>query len=171
MTYPSPLPGLVIRYSFLWSREARSGATEGRKDRPCAIVVAVPRDESGDTRVVVVPVTHSAPADPATAILLPTSVKAALGLDPAPSWVCLNELNIFSWPGYDLRPIAGSDRIAYGALPKPLFERIRRGVVGLDRARKARLVPRIECKAARLHLPPAGPISCCTAPDGRWLCR
>ena len=40
MTLPVPLPGLVIRYSFLWSREARAGATEGRKDRPCAIVVA-----------------------------------------------------------------------------------------------------------------------------------
>jgi hypothetical protein len=26
----------VIRYSFLWSHEAKAGASEGRKDRPCA---------------------------------------------------------------------------------------------------------------------------------------
>jgi hypothetical protein len=51
-------------------------------------------------------------------------------------------LNLFSWPGYDLRPIAGTDRIDYGVLPQPLFERIRRGVVALDRARKTRPVAR-----------------------------
>ena len=142
MTYPAPLPGLVIRYSFLWSREARAGATEGRKDRPCAIVVAVPSNEHGDTRVVVVPVTHTAPLDPATAIALPATVKAALGLDAEPSWVCLDELNVFSWPGYDLRSIPGTARIDYGALPQPLFEQIKRGVLALNRARRTQQVDR-----------------------------
>jgi hypothetical protein len=97
VTYPAPLPGLVIRFSFLWSREARARATEGRKDRPCAIVVAVPRDEAGDLRVAVVPVTHSAPDDPAASIELPQAVKAALGLDPEPSWVRLDELGSRVW--------------------------------------------------------------------------
>lgn len=83
MTFPAPRPGLVIRYSFLWSREARSGASEGRKDRPCAIVLAVPRDAFDDVRVAVVPVTHTPPEDPATAIPLPAAVKASLGLDAA----------------------------------------------------------------------------------------
>ena len=36
MSLPVPRPGLVIRYSFLWSREQASGATEGAKDGPCA---------------------------------------------------------------------------------------------------------------------------------------
>jgi hypothetical protein len=142
VTYPAPLPGLVIRYSFLWSREARGGATEGRKDRPCAIVVAVPRDEHGDMRVAVVPITHTAPQDPGTSIALPVAVKTALGLDPEPSWVCLDELNVFSWPGYDLRSISGTNRIDYGPLPQPLFEQIRRGVVALNRARRAKRVDR-----------------------------
>jgi len=102
VTYPAPLPGLVIRYSFLWSREAKAVSSEGRKDRPCAIVVAVPRDQRGDTRVVVVPITHTAPEDPATSIALPRSVRTALGLDAEPFWVRLDELNVFSWPGYDL---------------------------------------------------------------------
>ncbi len=142
MTSPAPLPGLVIRYSFLWSSEAKAGATEGRKDRPCAIVVAVPRNAFGDTRVVVVPITHSRPSDASSAIAIPAKVKADLGLDPIPSWVCLDELNVFSWPGYDLRPIAGSDRIDYGPLPRSLFERIRRGVIALDRAKKVRQIAR-----------------------------
>ena len=90
------------------------------------------------TRVAVVPVTHTAPTDLAAAISLPATVKAALGLDPEPSWVCLDELNVFSWPGFDLRAIPGTDRIDYGALPQPLFERIRDGVVALHRSRKLR---------------------------------
>jgi hypothetical protein len=142
VNYPAPLPGLVIRYSFLWSREAESGATEGRKDRPCAIVVAVPQAAQGNTRVVVVPVTHAAPDNPDTSLALPASVRAALGLSAAPSWVRLDELNVFSWPGYDLRNIPRTDNIVYGPLPKPLFERIRAGIIALDRARRVRQVNR-----------------------------
>ncbi|WP_428411825.1 hypothetical protein [Pararhizobium sp.] len=33
----------VIRYPYLWSREARKGETEGRKDRPVAVGVRIPR--------------------------------------------------------------------------------------------------------------------------------
>ena len=142
MTFPAPLPGLVIRYAFLWSGEAASGATEGRKDRPCAIVVAAPRSETGGTRVVVVPITHTAPDDPGTSIPIPAQVRVDLGLDTAPSWVRLDELNVFAWPGYDLRTIPGTETIVYGPLPKPLFERIRTGVIALDRARRVKPVNR-----------------------------
>ncbi len=142
MIFPPPLPGQVIRYSFLWSHEASSGATEGRKDRPCAIVIAVPRDAHGDTRVAVVPITHTKPRAPDTAIELPASVKSALGLDPEPSWICLDELNAFSWPGFDLRAVPGTDNVAYGVLPKELFERVRQGVLALHRARHNRLANR-----------------------------
>jgi hypothetical protein len=126
----------------LWSHEAKAGASEGRKDRPYAIGVAVPRDPHGDTRVVVVPITHTPPRDPATAIVLPRSVKATLGLDAENAWVRLDELNIFSWPGYDLRTVPDSDRIDYGPLPRALFERIREGVTALHRKRRATLLNR-----------------------------
>ncbi len=112
MSLPPPLPGTPVRYSFLWSREAGAGAIEGRKDRPCAIVLALPRDEQGGggSRVVVVPVTHTAPAEPDSAIELPSAVKANLGLDTQQSWICLDELNVFAWPGYDLRPVPETGR-------------------------------------------------------------
>ncbi len=133
---------MVIRYSFLWTREARAGSTEGRKDRPCAIVVAAPPDRNGNIRVVVVPLSHLLPADPATAITLPPSVKAVLGLDDAPSWICLDELNVFAWPGYDLRPVPGTGRYDYGILPENLFQQVRSGILALRQANRTRQLVR-----------------------------
>jgi hypothetical protein len=142
VTYPAPLPALVIRYSFLWSDEAKAGSNEGRKDRPCAIVVASPRMLTGDIRVAVVPVTHSRPEEKAAAVELPLEVTLSLGLDGEHAWLRPGELNVFAWPGDDLRPVPGTDRIAYGVLPRPLFERIRHGVLALNRARRVRQVGR-----------------------------
>nr|WP_294511161.1 hypothetical protein [uncultured Rhodopila sp.] len=105
-------------------------------------MVAIPRDEHGETRVAVVPVTHTAPSDPSTSIQLPRAVKAALGLDAEASWVRLDELTVFSWPGYDMRPIPGTDRIDHGPLPRPLFEHIRDGVIALHKARRVKQVKR-----------------------------
>ena len=142
MTFPAPVPGLVIRYSFLWSREARTGATEGRKDRPCAIVVAIPKDEyrrhegcrrSGNAQ------RSSGSNDLSTAS---GGSQNRFGAQSNSSWVCLDELNVFSWPGYDLRVISGTDRIDYGHLPKSLFEAIRRGVLDLHRARRTKQIVR-----------------------------
>ncbi len=63
MALPEPEPGLVISYSYLWHDQHRAGAEEGRKARPCAIVVATV-DEDGDTKVYAAPITHSQPDDP-----------------------------------------------------------------------------------------------------------
>jgi hypothetical protein len=50
------------------------------------------------------------------------AVKRHLGLDDDRSWVILDEVNEFAWPGFDLRPLPGSrDRFAYGFLPPWLF--------------------------------------------------
>jgi len=63
VTWPAPQPGLVVRYSYLWKREAEAGREEGVKARPCAVVIAV-ETEPGRTRVIVLPVTHAAPQPP-----------------------------------------------------------------------------------------------------------
>lgn len=126
MSWPVPEPGLVIRYAYLWEREARAGREEGVKDRPCAIVLVVMRD--AETPVVrVLPVTHAAPGDPADALEIPSSVKQRLGLDGDRSWVMLTEANDFIWPGPDLRPAIDGDpsSAAYGFLP-PGFLRVLR---------------------------------------------
>jgi hypothetical protein len=95
----------VVRYSFLWSSEARVGETEGRKDRPCVVVTAVRRIAEGRFRVRVLPITH-VPAEPARSIAIPPRVKRHLGLDDDASWIVLDEVNEFVWPGVDLRPVS-----------------------------------------------------------------
>lgn len=45
---PAPVPGLVIRYSYLWHSEQPAGREEPEKDRPCAIVAALrPAGDAG----------------------------------------------------------------------------------------------------------------------------
>ena len=139
MTFPAPRPGLVIRYSFLWSNERDAGAEEGSKDRPCAIVVAARRDEHSDIRVLVAPITHAPPDDPRDSLEIPSDVAKALGLDGERHWLRLDELNRFSWPGYDLRPLPGKNaKYDYGMSPKPLYEARRSGILERQRARRGR---------------------------------
>jgi hypothetical protein len=126
VTWPTPRPSLVIRYSYLWTSEARAGREEGVKDRPCAIVLAVGAAQDR-TRVIVLPITHTAPQPPDEGIELPHSTKTRLGLDDERSWVIVSEGNDFIWPGPDLRPVTGQgpESVAYGFLPPRLFQAIR----------------------------------------------
>ncbi len=142
MTFPAPKPGLVIRYSFLWSHEADAGADEGAKDRPCAIVVAA-RVVDGAIRTIVVPITHLEPDDLDAALELPAAISKALKLDGARHWLKLDELNRFAWPGYDLRQIPGREgAYAYGMLPEPLFEALRAKLLARNKAGKSRTLNR-----------------------------
>lgn len=145
---PEPKPGLVISYSYLWSEEAERGQVEGRKDRPCAIVLALayPEAEGGQLqRVAVVPITHSPPRDLNIAVEIPSRVKHHLGLDGERSWVILNELNVFTWPGFDLRPIRRGDaRIDYGFLPPKLFDRLIEKFTELEESGQVQQTPRDE---------------------------
>lgn len=72
MGYPEPEPGLVISYSYLWSEEAAAGHAEGRKNRPCAILLVVQIAEGEHPIVTAAPITHSPPDDPGIAIEIPT---------------------------------------------------------------------------------------------------
>jgi hypothetical protein len=67
LTWRRPERGLVINYAYLWAREKRIGREEGRKDRPCAIVLCRYDDPEG-IRVRVLPVTHTPPDDEANSI-------------------------------------------------------------------------------------------------------
>ena len=143
MSFPEPVPSLVIRYSYLWSNEHERGQEEGIKDRPCAIVL-VTADQAGERNVLVLPVTHVRPADPALAVEIPQATKRRLGLDEARSWVILTEANRFRWPGPDLRPASPGDpaSIAHGLLPYRLFEKIRRKFIATIRAARTGIIPR-----------------------------
>jgi hypothetical protein len=139
---PTPAPGLVISYAYLWRDELRGGADEGRKDRPCAIVLTA-LDSEGDTGVYVAPITHSEPSRQ-SAIEMPPRVKARLGMDAVRSWIVAEELNRFVWPGFDLRPISRDkpDVFAWGFLPVELFKALREAVADCQRQGRLRQVDR-----------------------------
>ncbi len=145
MNWPTPEPGLVIRYAYLWHQEARRGQEEGLKDRPCAIVLAH-RKADDETRVYVVPVNHAPPDDPREAIEFPRAVKRRLDLDEQPSWIIVSEANVFAWPGPDLRPrqLSNPMSVGYGFLPPRFFRVGRDRLVEIARQRRARLVGRTE---------------------------
>ena len=143
MSLPAPEAGLVIRYSYLWMDEHRQGREEGVKDRPCAIVLAM-TDEAGEQRVIVVPITHAPPRDPAAAIELPPATKRRLGLDDDQSWIVVTEANRFLWPGPDLRPHvgAGAESVALGFLPPSLLRQVRERFLALAKSQRANVVTR-----------------------------
>lgn len=145
MSLPEPIPGLVIRYAYLWRDEQQRGQEEGRKDRPCAVIL-VTTDEDGDRIVTVLPVTHSPPVNPALAVEIPLATKRRLGLDDARSWVILTEANRFAWPGPDLRVAQAGDlaSVAYGELPGAILKEIKTKLAKALADRLVRVVPRTE---------------------------
>lgn len=129
-----PVAGTVIRYSYLWKEQADRGREEGEKDRPVALILAA------GPECIVLPITHSPPKDPAAAVELPDAERARLGLDDGPCWVILTELNVFAWPGPDLRPIPRKEpsTVIYGRLSRWLFAEVLRRVQA-----RARLIGRV----------------------------
>lgn len=143
MSLPTPEPGLVIPYAYLWRHEQRRGQEEGRKVRPSVIVLAVQSLEAGAPRVTVAPITHRPPAKDGEAVELPPRVKQALGLDDDRSWIVLDEVNQFAWPGFDIRPVPGSkDRFAYGFIPPKLYDTVIGRILQLAAARRVVEIPR-----------------------------
>ncbi|MBB4007189.1 hypothetical protein [Allorhizobium taibaishanense] len=128
MNYPDPVPGLVIRYNYLWRKDELEGFALGEKDRPCAIILA-----SRKTGLVtVIPITHSPPepGEEHLSIEIPLDICRQCGLDSGGNYIRLGETNRFLWPGIHLRPLLSDpSRIDYGVLPKPFFESVMARVI------------------------------------------
>ncbi len=126
MPLPDPKPGLVINYSYLWRDEVAAGREEGRKNRPCVVILAVQTIE-GSQVVTVAPVTHAEPTSRDVAVEMPAMVKKHLNLDDQRSWIVTTEVNRFTWPGGDLHPISRGrpGAFAYGFVPADLIRKIR----------------------------------------------
>lgn len=128
--YPAPIPGLVIRYSYLWKREADQGRIEGQKHRPCVVVVCV-EDVDGEKVVTVAPITHTKPDDLDQSIELTPATRRRLGLDTQKNWIMATEVNTFFWPGPDLAPTAAGS-YEYGELPAVVFNALRAKILGAE---------------------------------------
>lgn len=145
MSFPKPVPGLVIRYAYLWRVEQQRGQEEGLKDRPCAVIL-VTTDDEGDQVVTVLPITHTPPLNPMLAVEIPHTTKRRLGLDDERSWIVLTEANRFVWPGPDVRlsQPGNPESVAYGLLPRALFQEVKDKLTAAISARLMRIVPRTE---------------------------
>lgn len=92
MTDLAPGLGDVWRYPFLWSREAASGETEGRKDRPVVLALLV-RNRDDELVLLMVPIT-SVPQSGRYAVEIPEIEKRRAGLDAHMRlWIVADEAN------------------------------------------------------------------------------
>ena len=141
MSFPEPKPGLVVRYDYLWAREAERGQDQG-KDRPTCLVAA--SDSAARPRyVVLLPITHTPPLGDTIGVEIPAKVRQAIGLDDEPSWVIVSEHNIDEWPNGGLSPVPGKTGVfAYGFIPPGLFARIKAEFLELARRKKSGAVRR-----------------------------
>lgn len=138
MKKPAPEIGLVIRYDFLWSHERDKGYEAGAKERPCVIVTAIIRTETGDTEILVAPITHAPPREGKAAIEIPHKVGRHLGLDDERGYIIANEANSVSWDDPGIVPAFPGKRWVYGRLPKGLYDQLRGTMLELARGRKLR---------------------------------
>jgi hypothetical protein len=141
LAFPEPKPGLVVRYDYLWSREAAAGRDQG-KDRPTCLVAA--SDSLSRPRyVVLLPITHTPPVGDTVGIEIPTKVRQAIGLDDERSWVVVSEYNIDEWPNAGLSPLPGGpNRFSYGFVPPGLFKVIKAKFLQLAKQGKSEVVRR-----------------------------
>ena len=124
-----PRRGDILRYVYLFHRESRD-RDEGVKER---LVVVIDADLA-TRRVAVLAVTTKGERSPG-AIALPDAVASAAGLSRGSS-VVVNEYNVFTWLGYDIRPIANgfvAGRLPPGFAHKVLTAAATAGAVAVDR--------------------------------------
>ena len=90
----APNVGDVWNFPFLWKSEKQRGETEGRKHRPCALVLLT-KTEPGHQEVVLVPITSQPSEHNPYAVEVPEIEKKRAGLDMhLPLWVIVQEYNL-----------------------------------------------------------------------------
>jgi hypothetical protein len=95
------------------------------------MVVATEKRPHG-TELLVVPVTTRAPRAGDSTVEMPARVRQHIGLGDERCWIVADEVNSFTWPGPDIRPMRrGSDvDPRYGAIPGRLFDQVRQRLAG-----------------------------------------
>ena len=90
----TPRAGDVLRYPYLWARQSTNGETEGRKPRPCAVVLSL---QTGNEQTVLrlCAVTTQPPQKGVRAVEIPEIEKRRASLDGGLQlWVIVDEHNV-----------------------------------------------------------------------------
>ena len=115
-----PRIGDVLSYIYLFKHEA-STRDEGIKQRPVAVIDV----DHPKRRVAVLAITTKGETYPDT-IMLPDDVARAAKLQ-LKSAVLVCEYNVFTWVGFDIRPVA--DGYVASRLPPGFAHKIRQAAV------------------------------------------
>jgi len=81
--------GDVLRYYYLWVRQADHGEESGRKDRPVCLLVKTPTEPA---RLFLFPITTQKP-DQSTLHIAISEIECRRGSLRFPSWLILDEYN------------------------------------------------------------------------------
>ncbi len=142
----SPPVGHLIAYEYLWHSQAHD-RDDGVKTYPAAVVMV---EQSGGEEVAyVLCISHSEPLPGRRTLEVPLKLKRHLGLDAEPAWIFTDEVNVFPWPGPDLRD---ADRLSslpqargtcvIGRLPGDWFDQVKDHLLESYRLGLAKAVPR-----------------------------
>jgi hypothetical protein len=109
------------------------------------VVVATEKRPHG-TQLLVVPVATRPPRPGDSAVEIPPRVRKHLGLGDERCWIVSDELNRFTWPGPDIRPIRRGQDLDphYGAIPGRLFEQVRQKLDQAARAGRLKVTKRTQ---------------------------
>jgi len=108
-------PGAIVQYPYLWKWQQERGETEGRKDRPVCVVLAV-RDSDGLTHLALLAISSRPPDSEQAAIEVPEIECRRGGLnDLKRAWITVSEYN------YDI-----AERSFYLDAGEPLLGRFSR---------------------------------------------
>lgn len=87
-----PSNGSVIRYPYLWRWQEERGETEGRKERPVCMMLAIPRGE--ETHLVLLAISGTPPRSDQTALEIPPLECRRAGIrEWKESWITVSEFN------------------------------------------------------------------------------
>lgn len=127
LSYPFPAVGEVHNYEYLFRADALDGVTDGWKTRPVLVIAADPETR----RVVVMPITTKGEIDGRRTIAVPIEVGKAANLPrPDESMIVIDEANIFTWTGFDLRPAPNGDSSRFGRVTPGFVKSVRDRFVG-----------------------------------------
>jgi hypothetical protein len=86
-------PGSIIHYPYLWRWQRERGETEGRKERPVCVVIAV-RGRDDLTHLALLAISSRPPGEDQTALEVPEIECRRAGLsDLKRGWVTVSEYN------------------------------------------------------------------------------
>lgn len=148
MRIPSRPPiGHVVAYEYLWASRA-DRREDGEKTYPTALILAQ-KDDFGFLLTYALGISHMRPREGQRALEVPAKLCRHIGLDAESKWIYTDEVNVFVWPGPDLRPArrisqrrVAIDGCVLGALPVDWFEEVKRHFAESYRLRHLRITKR-----------------------------